>query len=81
MSITVKLLLVIDASRSGTRSSYLIKEPRWWMPASKVRDYVNVKVLDNVNAVPAELRDYLNADSLPTRLPSRKRYAKLRDLT
>lgn len=51
------------------------------MPASKVRDYVNVKVLDNVNAVPAELRDYLNADSLPTRLPSRKRYAKLRDLT
>ena len=45
-----------ENATSGTRS------PSGGSPASELRDYLNVGVLDNSNVTPSELLEYLNAD-------------------
>ena len=53
MSITLNVLLVIGAPRLGGRGrGYWNKEPGRWIPASEVRDNLNVGVRDYLNASP-----------------------------
>ena len=52
------LASVDESATSGPRS------PSGGSPASELRDYLNVGVLDNLNGTPSELLEYLNADRL-----------------